>query len=315
MDFALSTNWNSARHSDGAAVVDEIVALGFRRIEIGYAFQETQVPGLLSRLRDGTVAADSVHAYSPVPLGAPGGHPELFLPAATEEDTRRLAIFHLRRTLGFAAAVGARVIVVHAGRAPLGRRWTRHLRDIERDDTDRWLHRWNRRLMIRARQRRVGQHLDALRRSLDELLPHCTQAGVALALENLPSYDALPDADELLQLAGNYPDSPLRYWHDIGHGQIMANAGFADPVETARRLLPLTAGVHIHDVRGPTLDHQAPGEGGIAFSDYGFLADPAIIHVFEPAAAVTPAALKTGLRHLRLAWERPAAGSFLKDAP
>ena len=137
MDYALSTNWNSARHADGAAVVDEIVALGFTRIEIGYAFQAMQVPGLLSRLRDGTVAADSVHAYSPVPLGAPGGHPELFLLAATEEDTRCLAIFHLRRTLGFAATVGARAIVVHAGRAPLGRRWTRLLRDLDRDDTDR----------------------------------------------------------------------------------------------------------------------------------------------------------------------------------
>ena len=308
MDFALSTNWNSTRHADGAAVVDEIAALGFTRVEIGYQFQETQIPGLLRRLRDGTVGADSVHAYSPVPLGAPGGHPELFLLAATEEDTRRLALFHLRRTLDFAASIGARAVVAHAGRVPLGRGWARLARDLARDDTTHWRYRWNRRWMVRTRQRRIGRHLEALRRSLDELLPLCARAGVVLALENLPSYDALPDAVEMLQVAAGYPGSMLRYWHDIGHGQIMANAGFADPVETARRLLPLTAGIHIHDVRGPMLDHQAPGDGGIDFSRYGFLADPVILHVFEPDAAVAPGALRTGLDRLRRAWAPPADG-------
>ena len=308
MEFALSTNWNSARHEDGAALADEIAALGFARVEIGYLFQETQIPGLLSRLRDGTVTVGSVHAYSPVPLGAPAGHPELFLMAATEEDTRRLALFHLRRTLDFAAAIGARAVVAHAGRVPLGRCWSRLARDLARDDTGHWRHRLNRRLMVRARQRRIGSHLEALRRSLDELLPLCARAGVLFALENLPSYDALPDADEMLQLADNYPDSMLRYWHDIGHGQIMANAGLADPVAAVRRLLPLTAGTHIHDVRGPMLDHQAPGEGGIDFSSYGFLADAPIMHVFEPNAAVSPEGLRTGLERLRSAWA-PTTGN------
>jgi len=307
MEFALSTNWNSARHEDGAALADEIAALGFTRVEIGYQFQETQLPGLLSRLRDGTIAAGSVHAYSPVPLGAPAGHPELFLMAATEEDTRRLALFHLRRTLDFAAAIGARAVVAHAGRVPLGRCWKRLARDLARDNTGNWRYRWNRTLMVRTRQRRIGRHLEALRRSLDELLPLFAQAGMLLAMENLPAYDALPDADEMQQVAADYPDSALRYWHDIGHGQIMANAGFADPVATARRLLKLTAGVHIHDVRGPMLDHQAPGEGGIDFSSYGFLADAAILHVFEPDSAVSPAGLRAGLERLRSAWAPTAA--------
>lgn len=309
MEFALSTNWNSDRHEDGAAVADEIAALGFAGVEIGYRFQETQLPGLRRRLRDGTVAAGSVHAYAPAPLGAPEGHPELFLMAADDEDTRRLALFHLRRTLDFATDIGARAVVAHAGRVPIGRRWARLARDLGRDATGHWSYRWNRQRMVRARQRRIGHHLAALRRSLDELLPLFARAGVALALENLPSFDALPNADEMLLVAGEYQDSMLRYWHDIGHGQIMDNAGFADPVAAARRLLPITAGVHIHDVRGPLLDHQAPGEGGIDFSSYGFLADGAILHVFEPDSAVSPAALRAGLERLRAVWAPAAAGN------
>ena len=201
MDYALSTNWNSARHADGAAVVDEIVELGFTSLEIGYAFQEMQIPGLLSRLHDGTATVGSVHAYSPVPIGASSGHPELFLPASVEEDIRRLSTFHLRRTLDLAVAVGARAIVVHAGRVPVGRRWARHVHDIEHGTTHHWLSRWNRNLMFRGRARHIGRHLDALRRSLDEMLPLCAHAGVVLALENLPSFDALPAPDEMMQLA------------------------------------------------------------------------------------------------------------------
>ena len=36
MKFSLSTNWNAQRHVDGEELVDEIVALGFGALELGY---------------------------------------------------------------------------------------------------------------------------------------------------------------------------------------------------------------------------------------------------------------------------------------
>ncbi len=305
MDFFLSTNWNSRRHTDGEALVDEILSLGFSGIEVGYDFRSELTPGLLRRIRAGAVQAASVHAFSPVPLGAPAGHPELFLLAATEEDTRRLAIFHLRRTLDFAGEIGARAIVVHAGRVRLGRCWARHADWHDREMTDGWRYRWNLKRMTSLRRRRIQRHLDALCRSLEELLPQFEQADMLLAIENLPSFDALPDRAELLQLIRSMPATRLRGWLDLGHEQIMANLGFGTDPALTRQLVPVTAGVHIHDVRGTQQDHLAPGTGGIAFSDFGFLAGNGIIPVFEPAPTVTSSDLKAGLRLMRQCWGTP----------
>ncbi|NLF22445.1 MAG: sugar phosphate isomerase/epimerase [Lentisphaerae bacterium] len=302
MNAALSTNWNSQRHSTGEALVDEAVSLGFDAVEIGYLFQPALEAGLRRRLAAGAIRVCSVHAFSPVPLSVPGGHPELFLPAAADEDERRLAVFHLRNTLAFAASLGARAVVVHAGRVPVGSHWARVAQAHEQERTGTWRYRWHRRRLLALRARRAACHLAALRRSLDELLPLFADAGVVLAMENLPSWDALPQADEALALIEAYATPWLRYWHDIGHGQILENAGLTDHLAVARRMLGVTAGVHLHDVQGPMRDHQAPGSGGIDFSGFGFLARPDILHVFEPSPSVPPSDLANGLRHIRRCW-------------
>lgn len=302
MDFALSSNWHGARHTVGEALVDEALALGFAALELGYNFQPELREGVLRRLAAGAVRIVSLHAYCPVPLGAPAGHPELYLLADTEEDMRRMAVLGMGHTLSFAAEVGARAIVAHAGRVPVGglSRWL-----VERQRagaTGDRLYRWRRGRLLRARARRAGRNLTALRRSLDELLPACERAGVALCLENLPSWDGLPNEDETEALIASYATPWLRYWHDMGHGEIRQQLGFGDHARTARRLLPCMRGVHIHDVGAALRDHLAPGAGTIDFSEFAFLARPDMLSVFEPAADVAAADLAQGLAHVRQAW-------------
>ncbi len=302
MIWALSTNWNSKRHEVGEALVDEVLELGFDALEIGYQFKRDLVPGLMARLATGAITVGSVHAFTPVPLGAPGGHPELFLLASTEVDTRRLALFHLRQTLEFAGSVGAQAVVLHAGRVRVGRHWYAVEEAHDREATEGWRYRWHHRRLLRLRERGIARHLTALRQSLDEVLPLFEAAGIVLAFENLPSWDALPHVAELEELMADYNSGALRAWYDIGHGQIMENTGFGDNLALARRLLPLMAGAHLHDVRGPLSDHHAPGSGAIDFSRFGFLVDQAIMKVFEPASSVTPVELSAGLVHLQRIW-------------
>jgi sugar phosphate isomerase/epimerase len=302
LKFALSTNWNSDRHADGAALVDEILELGFTDIEVGYRFLPMQVPGLEARLAEKAVRVGSVHAFSPVPIEAPRGHPELFLLGALNEDTRRMAIFHLRRTVEFAASLGARVVVLHAGRTPVGRHWHRFMQFKERGVDDGWLYRWHRGRLLSLRERKSARHLAALQRALDELLPVCAANKVALALENLPSLDALPLPSEMLALAEHYQSPWLRYWHDLGHGQIMENLGLYDHEADLKSLIPVLAGVHIHDVGGLMHDHLAPGKGELDFSRFGFLANIDILHVFEPGSGVTAAELGSAISFLNKRW-------------
>lgn len=76
MTFALSTNWNNRRLATGEAIVDEALALGFGALELGFHTSAEQVKGFKARLDEMPVG--SIHAFCPVPLSAPCGHPELY---------------------------------------------------------------------------------------------------------------------------------------------------------------------------------------------------------------------------------------------
>ena len=308
MRIALSTNWNVARHEEGEPLVDEIIALGFDALELGYHTTETLAAGVLRRVGAGAVAVDSVHAYCPVPVGAPHGYPELYLLASLDEDERAMAAILIGRTLAFAEAMRARAVVLHAGRVFLkslfGELHTRTLVNALEEEGASDGPRYQRLLdkALRRRAARVRKYYDGFCLSLDALLPKFEKAGVALCLENLPSVEAFPDERELMMLKHRFDTPALAYWHDMGHGQVRENLGWGRHVETALELLPFTRGVHIHDALPLMNDHLPPGEGLIDFSAFAFYGTEGIIKVFEPAPQVKPKELADALRLVRQAW-------------
>ena len=302
MDLYLSTNWNATRHATGEAMVDEILGLGVAGVELGYQLGEPQVEGGRRRVASGALRVASVHAYCPFPLGAPGGHPELYLIASRDDDDRAMAVILLQRTLALAAEVGARAVVIHAGRIDVSPDSQELIAAAEDDGVDgkrylKLLHRNQRR-----RARRAGKHLDALRCSLDALLPRGTAARVTLCLENLPSWEAVPTEEEMLELMRQYAGAPLAYWHDLGHGQVRANLGWIDHRAWAERLLPHTCGLHIHDVHPLAHDHLVPGAGKLPFQNFAWYGPSPVLKVLEPAPGTPAAEVKAGLAHLRQAW-------------
>jgi len=302
MDFYLSTNWNADRHATGEALVDEILALGFAGVEIGYQLSGPQAEGVRRRVASGALRIGSVHAYAPFPLSAPGGHPELYLLASCDEDERIMATLLMQKTLHFAAEIGARAVVTHAGRIPISPTSAELITSAEDDGVDsrsyiKLLQRNQRR---RARQAR--KHLDALCLSLDLLLPQCAELNLTLCLENLPSWEAIPTEDEMLELKQRYNTPQLAYWHDMGHGQIRENMKWARHRENAERLLPYTRGLHIHDVLPPALDHLPPPLGKLPFADFAFYGSAEVLRVFEPAPYVEAADVVAGLNYLQKTW-------------
>lgn len=306
MDFALSTNWNSVRHADGEALVDEILALGFPAIELGYRLTGPQADGVRRRVAAGAVRVTSIHAPCPVPLSAPAGNPELFLLASPEEDERRMACIHVLRTLEMAVDFGAKAIVAHAGRVAMPDISRRVIRQQHSPRPPTAWERFVYRRLMAMRERRARACLEALEISLAEILPFFDEAGVALCLENLPSWEGVPNEVELVALLQRFRTPSLRYWHDLGHGQVRQNLGFAGHRVWVERLLPHLGGVHVHDVLPPDHDHLAPGEGGLPFADFACLGASGIIRVFEPGGAATPEALVHGLAHVRAAWQIPS---------
>jgi sugar phosphate isomerase/epimerase len=302
MDFFLSTNWNAARRARGEWLVDEILELGFAGVEIGHQLSEVQAEGVRQRVRAGALRVSSVHAYAPYPIGAPGGHPELYLLASRNEDERAMAAVLLQRTLQFAAELRADAVVVHAGRIPLTPLSHELIESAEEDGLDSRRYQKLLARNQRRRARKARKHLDALCRSLDALLPLCAQWNVALCLENLPSWEALPTEDEMLELKQRYPAPQLGYWHDMGHGQVRENLGWIRHREAAERLLPHTRGLHIHDVLPLARDHLPPPLGRLPFADFAFYGPAPVLRVLEPDPRASAADLAAGLRHMQQVW-------------
>lgn len=308
MRFALSTCWFPAP-SDGSEIVDKALSLGFDGLEIGYALRAELVPAIAAHAARGEISVLSVHAFGPRTDDATTGHwAELYRITDQDDDKRKIAVGKVLEVMKAAGDIGAQAVVLHAGRvtevfAP----WAWVHERIATDRASGLFYRIRRRRMLDLREKLLPPYMEALRKSLDDLLPEFKKAGVFLALENLPSFDAIPQPDEMEVLMRDYAGSNLRCWYDIGHGQVMENAGFGAMVETSRRLADSICGVHIHDVCGPAGDHQAPGMGGIDFGSISFFAGPQYIRVFEPAAGVQAQDLASSLAMMKKLWvENPA---------
>ena len=310
MRFALSTNWNNTRLSDGAAIADEALALGFDALELGFRTQPEQLAGFKSQL--GAIPVDSVHAYCPVPIGAPSGHPELHQLAAKDEDERALARLLMRKTLACAAELGAKVVVTHAGYVDLDGFFVNCGSDVLRRllkgpdgkfDPARPVYARHLKKAKARRRKRGLKLLEVFRRELDLLLPEFEKAGVTLALENLPRLEGFPNAEEGEALMKAYAGAPVRLWFDTGHARVRECHGWSDPATVlAERVAPHVAGMHLNDVRDFHDDHRQPGWGGVDFAALKPLAQRDVLRVFEPHQPVSFDELRTALREVRQLW-------------
>jgi sugar phosphate isomerase/epimerase len=282
--FALSTNWSNGRLDDGAAIADEAEALGFDSLELGFRTQPEQLQGFRSRLDRMPVA--SVHAYCPVPIGAPSGHPELYQLCSDDANERALARMLLEKTFACAADLGAKVVVFHAGYADLSTLFGN--------------------LFTTARKLRVKRGrklLDSFMREFEGLVPSLERKGVTLALENLPRQEGFPSLDEAKELMRKFEGAPLRLWFDTGHALVRETHGWAgESAHMAAELLPWICGMHLNDVKGRHDDHQEPGWGNVDFARLTFLAKRDILRVFEPHEPVTFDELKASLATIRKIW-------------
>lgn len=307
--FSLSTCWFVGRTDDGAKMVDEALEMGFGALELGYALRPESAASILDRADMGDIAISSVHAFSPAPADKPG-HPELYSPSDTNEEKRALAVSKLLETLDFAKRAGAGAVVLHAGRiVRAARLWMWVHGRIIADSADGFWYRWQLKRMLEARGRGIEAALASLRQSLSEALPAFEEAGVKLAIENLPSFDAIPSPGEADSLVAEFGGSPsFALWYDMGHGQVMENAGYGSGLDYARRHFGNLAGIHIHDVIGPAGDHQTPGQGGMDFKAYSFLA-ALDRKVFEPMAGTPKEELAASRVFLEDLWRESEAGA------
>lgn len=279
-------------------MIQEILDLGFKRVELGYDLTLDLVPGVRSMVENKSVKVDSVHNFCPVPIGAPYGHPELFHLSSTDDRQRQMAVKLTLASAEFAADIGGSVVVAHAGYVDLNN-ITRKLIILANKGKqfDPKYEKLKMKLLI-ARDKKVKKNIEALYKSCEELLPLLESHGITLALENLPSWEAVPCESEVEIMCKHFDSPCLRYWHDMGHAQTRQSLGFIGHQLWLDKLLPFTAGIHIHDVILPANDHLMPPEGSIDFQNFKkYFTDERLL-VLEPAACTSAEKVLTGLKFM-----------------
>lgn len=305
MRLSLSTNWCNRRLASGEEIADAALALGFDELELGFHTTPAQVQGFKTRLD--AIPVGSVHAFCPVPLSAPQGHPELYQLASFDEEDRKMARLQIVRNIAFAAELGADAVVLHAGRVALGAFLDRVdsavLRKAFADggcrpDAKPYVKRLSR--AQKRRSARGRKMLDLFRAELAALLPALEQHHVTLALENLPYLEAFPDEAELMSLlSGEFRNTPVRGWFDTGHARVRETLGWTAPALPDASLF---AGMHLNDVESSEDDHLSPGDGKVDFTALGDFAAKMRHVVFEPHVGVSEDALRRGMEHIRRCW-------------
>ena len=305
MVISLSTRWNAYRHGSGQAMIEEILELGVQHVELGYDLTLDLSMGVKEAVSNGAIVVDSVHNFCPVPTGAPMGHPELFYLCALDRRSRESAVRNTVKTIEFAAEVGARVVVAHAGRIYLGGLTQKLITLCEADKQYSPRYDKLKLKLLMKRERKVAKYIEALYLSLEELLPALDKADVCLALENLPSWETVPNEVEMETLCGHFDSPRIGYWHDLGHGQVRQNLGFISQRRWVERLAPYLKGMHVHSVEPPAFDHLMPPRGALDFEGFRTLAWNAGLAVMEPAPGTPECEVRRGIQMIEDAWTSP----------
>lgn len=300
--LAISTRWNAGRHRSGEGMLEEILALGLDVVELGYDLRAELIPGVRKMVESKAVRVGSVHNFCPIPIGAPRPHPELYTPASTDHREREYAVSHISKTLRFAAEMGARVAVCHSGNVDMPKFSFDLLQMASRGEQFGEPYES---LKLKAqilRDKKAPRQIDHLAESLQKLLPVVRETGVKLALENLPTWEAIPTELESEQLMRRFHADGIRLWWDIGHAQIRDNLGFINASRWLRRLAPHVVGFHVHDVAPPGQDHLMPPLGNVDFPALSDVARSDRMRVLEPAPDTETEQIVRAIDYLRETW-------------
>ena len=299
--FSVSTNWIPQGELSGEEIVDAIIDIGADALEVGYFMSPSQLDGL--RRCHGKIPVSSVHAYASAMGAIP--HPEAYILSSRDESARRRAVQELGRVGAFAAEMGASVVVVHGGHLTELTPQIRTLRELAQggrrhdptfakamDD------------FMRRREALAPKYVEALRRSLAEVIPVFESLNVTVAIENMPTHHGMPGEHEMQQLLEEFPSPRFGYWHDFGHGAVKEQYGWIHHEGVLRRALPRLAGMHIHTNEPGAFEdqHLMPPRGLFAYGRMSLAIPDTLPRVLEPWPGTPADEVRAGLAFLRQHW-------------
>jgi sugar phosphate isomerase/epimerase len=279
--ISFSTCWNSGRHTDGAAMIQEILDLGFDTVELGHGTRLPLVEGILKMWEAGKVKISSLHNFCPLPPEIPRSSPDCYQFSSHLDGERERAIRHSFKTIDFAKRLGAKFVVMHLGSVPIGEYTDKLVRMAE---VGMHMSKDFVRLKLEAVKKRESNCDKPFQRMilcLKRVYEYAAERDIKLGIESRHSYEEIPSEREMLAVLNQFPAPTAGYWHDFGHVQVKHNLGFLDHVEWIQKVAPRLIGCHLHDTKWPGRDHMAPFTGDVEYDKLLAFLPKDMLFVFE----------------------------------
>ncbi|MFA5116428.1 MAG: sugar phosphate isomerase/epimerase [Candidatus Omnitrophota bacterium] len=299
MPLALSTSWNSFRHLNGADIIGEIKALGFRQVELNFSLTAPMLKNIAACVKKGGIKVSSVHNYCPIPpeLTVEEALPDCYSMSSQDDDERHAAVKYTKKSIDTAGELNAKAVVLHCGRVEIPDK-TRDLIACYNEglvNTEKFNKLKSQ--IVREREAAFKPFLDNTLKSLDELSRYARKKNICLGVENRYYYREIPTLGEIGIILAAFKGSNVFYWHDSGHAQLMENLGFWQHKDHLSLYADFMLGVHLHDITG-TQDHQAPSCGQLDFKMLAGFIKKQTIKVMEAHHPASPQDILKGKRFL-----------------
>src|SRR5436305_11231945 len=186
--IALSTCWNSGRHTCGDEMLREIRALGFNLIELGHGIRISLIPGIQKMFDAGEVRFSSLHNFCPLPVEVMSASPDCYEFSAAGKSERDRAVKQTLQTLDFAERLNAPFVVLHCGSismnpisvelSPLAQSGSLLSLKYDRDKID----------AVRTREQAAPAHLARVKECLTPIVERAAEKNVRLGIEGGRGY-------------------------------------------------------------------------------------------------------------------------------
>ena len=294
--LSCSTCWNSDRHTDGRAMIEEILDLGFDRIELGHGIRLSLMEGIQKVYAEGRFTFSSLHNFCPLPIEITHSSPDCYQFSSHREAERERAVKLTFQTIDFAERLGAGYVVLHLGRVPM-QNITKQLTDLT--ESGHYLSREFVKTKLKAiqtREERAPHYLTRVKECLDKIVEYATSKNIHLGVESRHSYDEIPSERELPDLLAEINSPYVGYWHDFGHIQIKENLTFLDHFEWLSKIRGRLFGCHLHDAVWPDHDHRPPFTGDVKYEKLIPLLPKNCLFVWEMSPRRKPDEIKESLK-------------------
>lgn len=267
--LSFSSCWNNSRHSDGEAMIEEIVDLGFTNIELSHGMTIAKLPGIRKAYQRGLFTCSGVHNYFPSPVEVMIDAPDAYEYTSHRPFDRQRAMEMTFKTLEIAAEFNAHYLVLHMGSVPMpSKKWTKPLTAMVaagEQNTPAYVK--DKIAFVKKREKIAPLYFSRAIESLEQIAEKAAEYGVKLAVESRSRYEDMPNEREMVKLQEHFKDNEwVGYWHDFGHVQLKHNLGLLDHLEWLEKMEPYIIGAHVHDVEWPARDHRVPFTGELVYA-------------------------------------------------